>query len=521
MSNPLKKDPTRTTTLRRRFMADMKRRMRLLKTAVKDLVVDKDVFGLKKTDPLKFNVAEREWRFNSNPDKLDNFNKWFKQQTDQKLLSVTGPANTPWTSEYVESSYRKGALRAYTDNHKEELAISPDFYLGSREQFLKTVFGQPEMVSKLKLVYTRVFEELKGITSAMSQQVSRVLADGLANGRGALEIARNMANTVDGITRKRALVLARTEVIRAHAEGQLDSFELLGVEKLGVEVEWSTAGDEKVCPLCSPLEGKIYTIEEARGMIPRHPNCRCAWIPAVPDDIEDKLDAEDRAAFKKKKPAVKSSVESYAKNLNKILSKDEIEITQKEMDKYFKLLRKKGGLTQEFEENWGFANLKNPLEEEARIDIMNAIMRWNGSSREFKINAEKILQGHISDISKSKARQNFVMEMLAGNSEGKMPKYVVRGVQDDLSALKIGEIYDIPTASSFSTAKIPNASEVAKKFRGQSTIIIHKPKRGASILNHWRALPEEREFISSGNFELFQITKNDSLNTIEYHFRPI
>jgi len=36
-----------------------------------------------------------------------------------------------------------------------------------------------------------------------------------------------------------------------------------------------------VCSECSDLEGNVYTIKEAHGMIPLHPNCRCAWKPHI------------------------------------------------------------------------------------------------------------------------------------------------------------------------------------------------------------------------------------------------
>jgi hypothetical protein len=38
-----------------------------------------------------------------------------------------------------------------------------------------------------------------------------------------------------------------------------------------------------VCERCSALEGKLYSIEEAEGLILVHPNCRCTFIPAVKD----------------------------------------------------------------------------------------------------------------------------------------------------------------------------------------------------------------------------------------------
>jgi hypothetical protein len=67
-------------------------------------------------------------------------------------------------------------------------------------------------------------------------------------------------------------MLARTEIVNAHAVGQLNAFRMLGLEELGVMAEWSTGGDDRVCPDCGALEGEIFTVDEAEGMIPLHPN---------------------------------------------------------------------------------------------------------------------------------------------------------------------------------------------------------------------------------------------------------
>jgi hypothetical protein len=41
-----------------------------------------------------------------------------------------------------------------------------------------------------------------------------------------------------------------------------------------------TAGDDDVCEECQDLEDdNPYTIAQARGLIPAHPHCRCAWAP--------------------------------------------------------------------------------------------------------------------------------------------------------------------------------------------------------------------------------------------------
>lgn len=254
---------------------------------VRELVGDLDVFGLDDREPMTFNVLvsnqlnidRQAWRFLTNDQKLTEFNKWFQKQIDEDILQVDFQGD-PWTAKYVESAYRKGSIRTYTDVHRSELAEASDVFEGSREQFLRQAFAQPERVSKIKFLFTRSLEELRGISAAMAQQVNRVLADGLSQGLGPRTLARRITNTISGINRTRALTLARTEVIAAHAEGQLDSFEDLGVREIQAMVEWSTAGDDRVCPECEALEGTVFTIDEARGLIPRHPNCRCAWIPA-------------------------------------------------------------------------------------------------------------------------------------------------------------------------------------------------------------------------------------------------
>ncbi|GAF76076.1 unnamed protein product, partial [marine sediment metagenome] len=212
--------------------------------------------------------------------KVKAYRKWLQQQIDAKILTVHAVSGKPWTATYAESAYRKGMMRAYTQIHSTELAKSIDFYEGSKKQFLMDAFAQPATLSKIELMYTRAFDELKGVTAAMGQQMSRALANGLIKGQGPRVIARELRKNVSGME-KRAMTIARTEVIMVHAEGQLDAFEMLGVEEVGIMAEFSTAGDDRVCPECGALEGQVMTIAEARGIITVHPNCRCAWIPFV------------------------------------------------------------------------------------------------------------------------------------------------------------------------------------------------------------------------------------------------
>jgi len=230
-------------------------------------------------------MSKRRYAFLTSPQKVKQFQQWLQQQIDAGLLQVVGGMkDKPWTAEYVESAWRKGMMRAYTDVRKQDLSKTTQWYAGTKEQWLKSAFLQPEMMSKVELLATRAFEGMKGVTASMSTQMSRILADGLANGRGPRVVAKQMTDAISSLTRNRALVIARTEIINAHASGQLDGYGLLGIEQVGQEVELSTAGDNLVCTVCQAIadEGP-YTIEEARGIIPgkTHPNCRCAWKPYI------------------------------------------------------------------------------------------------------------------------------------------------------------------------------------------------------------------------------------------------
>jgi len=229
-------------------------------------------------------TTNTRWRFETDDKKLEAYQEWLQGQVDAGILEVTGPnKETPWLETYIKSAYKKGLLRAYMDTHRAAIAAAgPEFQFieGGKAAFLDMAFNSPTAQSKMRLLGTRAFTHLKGITADMDKEMTRILTDGMARGAGARELARELNKTVTKLEKKRALAIARTETIHAHAEGQLDSFEAMGVDEVGVMAEWSTAGDDLVCDMCAPLEGVILTVKEARGMIPRHPNCRCAWLPA-------------------------------------------------------------------------------------------------------------------------------------------------------------------------------------------------------------------------------------------------
>lgn len=277
-ASPLQADPTRTGAIRRRFAADVRRRFSQLRRDLFQLIVQEDAFGLKKQNQVP--TVNTRWRPLTDEDKLAEFDRWLEQKTNEGVLQQT--QGEAWTVQYTEDAYKKGQGRGFDDT-KPNIDFS-DLGQGvqatTKAQFLQASLGAPISVERVRALAARTFGELKGLTGTMRQQLGRELADGLIRGLSPQQIARNIRDRMDKLE-KRALTIARTEVVRAHAEGQLDAMERLGVDKVGVMVEWDTAGDDLVCPLCSAMSGEILTIQQARMLIPRHPNCRCAWIPYI------------------------------------------------------------------------------------------------------------------------------------------------------------------------------------------------------------------------------------------------
>lgn len=273
-------DPTRTTSLRQKFEGEAARRFRWLKGRINEAVVAQDGFGLK--------TNRGEFDFPRSADKVSAFMQWLQSQANAGILEIrqgeplARAADRAWSSVYVRSAYQRGMAQSSAKLRGEGVDVAPEW--------VTDAFTRPFHVDRVGLAYTRTFDDLKGITDAMSSQIGRELASGLAEGKGPMAIARGMNNRVDKIGITRARMLARTETIRAHAEASLNTYEEAGVLGVGVQAEWRTAKDDAVCPECdAAARSGPYTLAEARGMIPLHPNCRCAWIPQVQNPKEVRL----------------------------------------------------------------------------------------------------------------------------------------------------------------------------------------------------------------------------------------
>lgn len=299
-ANQTEYDPTRTVTLRARWVADWNRRIKALQQAIAK-VIKQDTFGFgdqpqQLSVQAELEVPQRKFQYRYSHEKVDGFMQWLKEMESRSLLEIVQrpgtlrPSGEPWSNLYVRSAYQKGLeyARANVNRRSAELARQADLDVFPPPAFRPTggaisaIMQQPFHADRLALAYTRVFDELKGVTSAMDQQISRVLTRGLAEGLNPWEIGKQIAERVEAIGATRGRLIARTETINIHAQAALNEY--YSVEKSTGEVvlvQWKATHDSRVRDTHLERDKRVYTKEEAYALI-GEPNCRCALLPYIP-----------------------------------------------------------------------------------------------------------------------------------------------------------------------------------------------------------------------------------------------
>lgn len=263
--------PARVSTVVRGYRADLLRRWRILDRVLFSMIAVDDLLGLANQTRVTLQLQPpSRFDFPLDPGgKTEAFERWLRGALDSELLTPAG-----WQNSHVRAGYSRGVEHA--DAALRRAGVTP------LPGELQRTFNQPIHRRRLELLFARNFRELKGITDTVDQQLSRIVTEALATGQSPREAARLIRRGIQTFGRNRSIVLARTEIIRSHADATLTRFEQSGVEEVQGQAEFLTAQDDRVCPDCAALEGNRFSLEEARGIIPVHPQCRCAWLPVTP-----------------------------------------------------------------------------------------------------------------------------------------------------------------------------------------------------------------------------------------------
>lgn len=109
------------------------------------------------------------------------------------------------------------------------------------------------------------------------------LTQSMILGEGIPQITDRINKGID-TARYNAERVARTETKRVTYCAHDDVYKDTGVEEL--RYRCANGGDSRTCKYCRADNGKVFRRGE-EPTLPRHPNCRCVYIPVVSDTFED------------------------------------------------------------------------------------------------------------------------------------------------------------------------------------------------------------------------------------------
>lgn len=188
------------------------------------------------------------------------------------MLNITsGIATVP----YVEAAYLRGVTNANLDLRAGGLQVDGAQQviaaLATHRFSLQAKQDQTQAI--MRSIY---MDTVSGVGSEFSNEDERPLSDRV---KGQLRKGLNMAVLVGG-----------TRLVGIVADAFLNRVTDFGIALVSAvaEAQFTTMQDDRVCPQCAFLETQdlgngpgVYTIGQARGLIPVHFGCRCTFSAIV------------------------------------------------------------------------------------------------------------------------------------------------------------------------------------------------------------------------------------------------
>lgn len=130
-------------------------------------------------------------------------------------------------------------------------------------------------------------DRLWGNTEKLAQILNSELRQGLQQGKTTTEVAAKIAALMQSSFNS-AHRLVRTETMHCLNQSSLEAYKAGGVQF----VQFWAAMDERTCPSCGALHGKIYAIDKV-PVLPLHAHCRCTYLPVTDPQMIEKYLREE------------------------------------------------------------------------------------------------------------------------------------------------------------------------------------------------------------------------------------
>lgn len=239
-------DPANQKSNLKRAQIELKRRFERINKAVKVLVAEqKNIQSVSAANsnrmsfwqPLEFYTNKKGeldarksdvfianktfYSYDVSTQRYESINNFIERLLYSELLeSIDGRKPQNWFYQSYLSSAHNDAIRDTIQSSKnmaDPKVVGDEMAMMVRQ--LDADAFNPQQVQSLGLVYSRVFNEMKGLTDSMKVDLSETLTRGMASGLGIQQITRDVAKRV-GVGFSRAQRISRTEILGAYRTAQ-------------------------------------------------------------------------------------------------------------------------------------------------------------------------------------------------------------------------------------------------------------------------------------------------------------
>lgn len=207
------------------------------------------------------------------------------QTKKEPLVSIKGVDDVPGM---IDDVFAGIAVKAISD-----AVIKSEFDSGwdSSEKKLNRNVNYNE--NALKFLQGMTFDNIKGMTEEIANDLKAELQRGIVNGEGVAKLTKRVDKVFDS-GENRAEMIARTETNRADNNGKLLAMKGSGLE---MQKKWITHEDDRTSPICHRLDGQTIGLNEDfkdfstgwEGQSPpSHVNCRSTIVFIEKEENEQK-----------------------------------------------------------------------------------------------------------------------------------------------------------------------------------------------------------------------------------------
>ena len=188
----------------------------------------------------------------------------------------------------VAAAIMDGALEASRASLDASVTRLPNHVVASAvsaaDEFgWKNTLNKPAVAAIVNGGVGQMTSDWARLNGELQDRIRLELAQGVSLGENPKKVAKRLHKTLDGamsMGQARSVVISRTVMAAAYDQATLGTYREAANLGLVIAWEWVTAEDDRVCSVCSELNGTLHRFDTPTY---KHPSCRCTMIAVDPD----------------------------------------------------------------------------------------------------------------------------------------------------------------------------------------------------------------------------------------------